>query len=98
MQNEAKFLVIEYCNGVTDISFRLLSHDWEKLEKSECWNQVCKLLAESNNPPIRAIPTENTYKALKENGGGSFLDRHPNFLYALSMVISAIALIVSYTR
>lgn len=99
MENEGKFLVTEYCNGVTDISFRLPSHGWEKLEKSECWDQVCQFLAEVDNPPIeRVILLKNDHSGQGIDGGGSFLDRHPNFLYVLSMVISVIALTASCTK
>lgn len=45
-ENCAKYVVHEWVIGVSDISFRLLSHDWEKFEKSELWNQVCQFLSE----------------------------------------------------
>ena len=57
MEHEAKFLVTEYCNGVTDISFRLPSHGWEKVEKSECWEQLCDLLGEFQRECILKYPT-----------------------------------------
>lgn len=41
-----KYVVDTMVIGVTDISFRLPSHDWERLEKSELWNQVCQFLSE----------------------------------------------------
>lgn len=60
MEHEAKFLVTEYCNGVTDISFRLPSHGWEKVEKSECWEQLCNLLGELQKEYILMYPTRRS--------------------------------------
>lgn len=42
----AKFTVKSYAVGVSDISFRLPTHDWEKFEESELWGQVCRFLEE----------------------------------------------------
>lgn len=44
--NNAKYLVSTSIVGVTDISFRLPTHDWEQFEKSDIWNQVCQFLSE----------------------------------------------------